>query len=128
VFFFMRRLPPRSTLFPYTTLFRSVVREVADRVLATIEGARRLALAVVDVDHRVADGRAELRIPGVVEERDDAGDRERDALDRRDGVVAVALDPDVLGRVVHVVLDARAIEELEARDVVLRHVEVGAQV
>src|SRR5205085_12250990 len=83
VFFFMRRLPPRSTLFPYTTLFRSVVREVADRVLATIEGARRLALAVVDVDHRVADGRAELRIPGVVEERDDAGDRERDALDRR---------------------------------------------
>src|SRR5207253_9522653 len=26
VFFFMRRLPPRSTLFPYTTLFRSLLR------------------------------------------------------------------------------------------------------
>src|ERR1039457_7374514 len=28
----MIRRPPRSTLFPYTTLFRSVVRDYADRV------------------------------------------------------------------------------------------------
>src|SRR3712207_8674874 len=27
IFFLMRRRPPRSTLFPYTTLFRSVSRE-----------------------------------------------------------------------------------------------------
>src|SRR5438445_5410523 len=33
VFFFMIRLPPRSTLFPYTTLFRSVVRADDARVL-----------------------------------------------------------------------------------------------
>src|SRR3712207_7861200 len=33
-FFLMIRRPPRSTLFPYTTLFRSVaIREVAQRVL-----------------------------------------------------------------------------------------------
>src|SRR3712207_7504529 len=29
-FFLMIRRPPRSTLFPYTTLFRSALREVAD--------------------------------------------------------------------------------------------------
>src|SRR5687768_18324017 len=31
----MRRLPPRSTLFPYTTLFRSAARPAAARVGAT---------------------------------------------------------------------------------------------
>src|SRR6266700_4918902 len=31
-FFLMIRRPPRSTLFPYTTLFRSPVRRVAHRV------------------------------------------------------------------------------------------------
>src|SRR3712207_8187754 len=30
-FFLMIRRPPRSTLFPYTTLFRSVLTAVADR-------------------------------------------------------------------------------------------------
>src|SRR3712207_9063753 len=30
-FFLMIRRPPRSTLFPYTTLFRSVLPRVADR-------------------------------------------------------------------------------------------------
>src|SRR5690606_41227359 len=31
-----RRLPPSSTLFPYTTLFRSTTREKADALLARI--------------------------------------------------------------------------------------------
>src|SRR3712207_7483489 len=31
-FFLMIRRPPRSTLFPYTTLFRSLVRAVSDGV------------------------------------------------------------------------------------------------
>src|SRR5260370_28869511 len=30
LFFLMIRRPPRSTLFPYTTLFRSVVLEISD--------------------------------------------------------------------------------------------------
>src|SRR5258706_14929924 len=30
-FFLMIRRPPRSTLFPYTTLFRSAARRIADR-------------------------------------------------------------------------------------------------
>src|SRR3546814_3680264 len=42
VFFLMIRRPPRSTrtdtLFPYTTLFRSVVRALADYVLVMRDG------------------------------------------------------------------------------------------
>src|SRR2546426_3053503 len=41
----MIRRPPRSTLFPYTTLFRSVKRD-DNRLQITVTGARSLA------DHR----------------------------------------------------------------------------
>src|SRR3712207_7973601 len=36
-FFLMIRRPPRSTLFPYTTLFRSAQRDVARDQLALVE-------------------------------------------------------------------------------------------
>src|SRR5471030_3376070 len=49
VFFLMIRRPPRSTLFPYTTLFRSLVRAVL-APLALLIGHRRVS---------VADGRSE---------------------------------------------------------------------
>src|SRR5947209_12365982 len=42
----MTLLPPRSTLFPYTTLFRSVVQE-ADAA-AGVDPAQRAALAAED--------------------------------------------------------------------------------
>src|SRR4051812_9009356 len=35
-FFLMVRLPPGSTLFPYTTLFRSAASEVGRRLLGTV--------------------------------------------------------------------------------------------
>ena len=35
-FFLMIRRPPRSTLFPYTTLFRSLAQDLADLVGATL--------------------------------------------------------------------------------------------
>src|SRR5438045_8356481 len=44
VFFLSIRRPPRSTLFPYTTLFRSIattVRRDADRALRRADGRRR---------------------------------------------------------------------------------------
>src|SRR2546426_12831090 len=37
-FFLMIRRPPRSTLFPYTTLFRSVIRDVRGDTVRTIQG------------------------------------------------------------------------------------------
>src|SRR3712207_8580820 len=50
----MIRRPPRSTLFPYTTLFRSQVREgVLDRVDAADHG--EVAVAALEVPHRELD-------------------------------------------------------------------------
>src|SRR6478609_9804099 len=43
VFFLMIRRPPRSTLFPYTTLFRSARQPGDERVLHRARGARSLA-------------------------------------------------------------------------------------
>src|SRR2546421_5024868 len=53
----MIRRPPRSTLFPYTTLFRSLVDEVAMRVQDADAGA---GLDVLE-DHREEQG----RLPGA---------------------------------------------------------------
>src|SRR5256885_14212172 len=47
----MIRRPPRSTLFPYTTLFRSGPVEMLDRLL----GAAERALGVGDVQQQGAD-------------------------------------------------------------------------
>src|SRR3712207_8958056 len=47
IFFLMIRRPPRSTLFPYTTLFRS--RRESERVEATL-GSLREAAAKEDVN------------------------------------------------------------------------------
>src|SRR3712207_8402302 len=54
-FFLMIRRPPRSTLFPYTTLFRSygliprdrhrLVRTIRKRIVDHVEGIRRMAAA-----------------------------------------------------------------------------------
>src|SRR3712207_7482625 len=68
-FFLMIRRPPRSTLFPYTTLFRSAAAEdelgagdpvVVDRPGAAAPvGARRRAVGVLD-EHGVAVVEAEV--------------------------------------------------------------------
>src|SRR5687767_15632570 len=64
----MRRRPPRSTLFPYTTLFRSwVVEQVARCVVAATVGVGCLPVGVVDVHHRVSDRRAPSLVPVVVQ-------------------------------------------------------------
>src|SRR3989441_8323660 len=39
-FFLMIRRPPRSTLFPYTTLFRSAILAISERALTASDKAR----------------------------------------------------------------------------------------
>src|SRR3712207_9493222 len=56
-FYLMIRRPPRSTLFPYTTLFRSERRE--DRADARVEDARAVERVVVLV--RLVAGREAAR-------------------------------------------------------------------
>src|SRR5688572_31587905 len=46
-FFLMIRRPPRSTLFPYTTLFRSVGTKIANGVNATLRILVANALGIV---------------------------------------------------------------------------------
>src|SRR2546429_5788923 len=62
-FFLMIRRPPRSTLFPYTTLFRSVLRQVARHQLeeAVVETALGNGLAA-HLDHGVAADRKSTRL------------------------------------------------------------------
>src|SRR3989441_5373121 len=43
----MIRRPPRSTLFPYTTLFRSIGLEALDQLERLLPGARHLRLIAV---------------------------------------------------------------------------------
>src|SRR2546427_607551 len=51
-FFLMIRRPPRSTLFPYTTLFRSGVKE-GNMVLELIRRVRDRGLPVVLISHNM---------------------------------------------------------------------------
>src|SRR2546430_8076569 len=46
----MIRRPPRSTLFPYTTLFRSLDRRLRDEFERARRYSLRFALVVIDVD------------------------------------------------------------------------------
>src|SRR2546430_8646951 len=64
----MIRRPPRSTLFPYTTLFRSVIvaaRAVAGALLAgqrhQVEVAARGAARIVAIVHRSEEHTSELQ-------------------------------------------------------------------
>src|SRR5260370_97383 len=77
-FFLMIRRAPRSTLFPYTTLFRSIVGDGADRAAAVapgdagrvvgrvLVGARRWVARIGEGRHRAANlGRAHGRPPAA---------------------------------------------------------------
>src|SRR5216684_9273047 len=73
-FFLMIRRPPRSTLFPYTTLFRSLVRQqparfdrrqpFAERALPRLArstfGRAILQRFVIGVERRIARGRDDI--------------------------------------------------------------------
>src|SRR3712207_7179769 len=58
----MIRRPPRSTLFPYTTLFRSAVRAVDPRA---DEGVLALAVGVADLVRAAADAVAGGAVRGA---------------------------------------------------------------
>src|SRR3989442_11006592 len=96
----MIRRPPRSTLFPYTTLFRSVIRRALRHVVIAAHDAPGVAAVLAAVQRRVLI--FDQRIDGV---GIGGGDRDRDLADdvirRREAVAreplprdpAVARDP-----------------------------------
>src|SRR5437660_12750262 len=63
-FFLMIRRPPRSTLFPYTTLFRSDIAADLDGVLARARTAGVTQLVTVGTDVRSEEHTSELQSRG----------------------------------------------------------------
>src|SRR2546427_11198330 len=66
----MIRRPPRSTLFPYTTLFRSVVQDPAHGLLRLLEWEARLRAGTVDHEDHLL-GRRGLRGHALRREEDE---------------------------------------------------------
>src|SRR3989449_11679908 len=62
----MIRRPPRSTLFPYTTLFRSLFREQPQAVVERMEGRERDELELVAHRAEVLLERGDLRLGEVL--------------------------------------------------------------
>jgi hypothetical protein len=58
-------------------LFIRVIQQVRQRLLSFMERYSSLALAVVDINHRVTDGAGVFVTPGDIVESDKTGDRQR---------------------------------------------------
>src|SRR3712207_9543148 len=56
----MIRRPPRSTLFPYTTLFRSLIEEAAQTARTVMQAPGALKTAVAEADRRRREGEKKL--------------------------------------------------------------------
>src|SRR5258708_31725050 len=63
LFFLMIRRPPRSTLFPYTTLFRSVGEEVDVRRCCSTDEALKCSFASTELQKRSEEHTSELQSP-----------------------------------------------------------------
>src|SRR3712207_8206461 len=91
-FFLMIRRPPRSTLFPYTTLFRSEHVRVGAVPQDPDHHLRPLAVAGEEVDERIAVLATEVGVlpPGAVE-ADAVGDRKSTRLNSSHANISYAV-------------------------------------
>src|SRR2546426_7613265 len=81
----MIRRPPRSTLFPYTTLFRSAVRDDDIRGRVSERQRRRIAFADVDIVEARVLGAKACATPHVL------GDRKSTRLNSSHLVISYAV-------------------------------------
>src|SRR2546430_11333814 len=58
----MIRRPPRSTLFPYTTLFRSLSSEKIRVLMGLIEQLKARGVAILMISHRFTEDRKSTRL------------------------------------------------------------------
>src|SRR5260221_5393187 len=85
-FFLMIRRPPRSTLFPYTTLFRSRVAEHQHR-----HAERHQVAAKLGIDHRALVDHDQLRLRGRRVVPQFEGDRKSTRLNSSHTVISYAV-------------------------------------
>src|SRR3712207_7386052 len=96
-FFLMIRRPPRSTLFPYTTLFRSDARQLPARTVQSREGveqpvAVRVVRVPVDVrGARLLDDAAAVHDGHAVGELDQQRDRKSTRLNSSHANISYAV-------------------------------------
>src|SRR5215470_3995441 len=97
--------------------------------MAAMKRIGRLAVGIVDVQERVADGRAEALVPVVVQKRDHAPHRQCDAFDRPARISAGSqFNADVDRCIVHVVLNSLAKDKGKAAGIVRREFEVRSEI
>src|SRR3989454_9819360 len=109
----MIRRPPRSTLFPYTTLFRSPERQVVGEELERDNGEDRREELAHRRDRDRLRGQGRDRAIVLPYERDDGGaDFLRDPRDRQAALVGGARQRDQEDDVVGLQRGPRAVEEL----------------
>src|SRR2546422_4102402 len=87
----MIRRPPRSTLFPYTTLFRSQDRERNPRVLRAVHGACELLLAPDELDRVEVEPLARSRQADEHGPAREGADRKSTRLNSSHGYISYAV-------------------------------------
>src|SRR2546430_8995379 len=100
----MIRRPPRSTLFPYTTLFRSVAKELREPEVAVAPGRDGEGAAVSD------------EVGGELGNHPGGGDPADDARDLSEADIAVGADRDAAGAARDAARVARSKDLTEDRD------------
>src|SRR5947208_12366239 len=94
-FFLMIRRPPRSTLFPYTTLFRSLAGGTLDEILDRLDVGLVVIVFRLDVIRRLSAGVfgpvADESARGVPDEVDEMGDRKSTRLNSSHQIISYAV-------------------------------------
>src|SRR5678809_1097002 len=99
-----------------------------ERILPRLVGRVILSFEIVGVGARVADRGGPVAVPLMVEKDDRAGDRDGFPFDWGARVARIANDAHVHWRIVHVVLNAFAVDELQPQCARVAELQVRAEI
>ena len=101
-----------------------VVEKICECVMTLVIIARSLGVRVRDVHERISNRTAEVAIPFVVEECNDAQDRQGDTYDRLVRIGQIVLHANIDRGIVHVVLNAITVDHCKTSDILLGKVDI----
>src|SRR4029077_13980009 len=120
--------PAKHKLAPNRDARNGVVYQIRECIVTLMEVRWLLRVGVLDVQHGIADRGTKGVTPVVIEERDHAQQRQRYSFDRCYRIRQIVLDADIDWGVVHIVLNAFAVDNLEFPGVLLAKLQAGSQV